>query len=482
MNNFIDMNSDEFQKAGNEFIEWVKKYFDNIENYPVLSKVEPAEIKNKFAKTPPVLSDNFDKILDEINKKILPGITHWNHPGFMAYFSASSSKAAILADLISSTLNSNGMLWKTSPSLTELEEVTLNWFREMVSLPKEFWGIIYDTASVSSMHAIVAARENISGYDIRTKGMAGRNEIKKLRLYCSEQTHSSIEKAAITLGIGLDGVKKIKTDDAFRLDSKLLEKAIVEDINNNIKPFCVVATIGTTSTTSVDSVKDISAICKKYNLWLHVDAAYAGVMAILPEMNHFFDGWDEADSIVINPHKWFFVPIDLSILFTKRRNVLKQAFSLVPEYLTTQDDSSTNLMDYGIQLGRRFRALKLWFVIKYYGIEGIQKIFREHLRLGKILLDKFQKSYKFEILAPMNFSTICFRAKFSNDEKLNDKLNEELLERINETGKIFLSHTKLNNKFVLRIVISSLRTEEKHVILAWDIINQKFDELKSSLR
>jgi aromatic-L-amino-acid decarboxylase len=474
----LDMPAEEFQKFGFEFIKWIKNYFEEIEKYSVLPKLIPGTIKEKFSQTPPSSSESFTNILSEVDKIIMPGVTHWNHPGFMAYFSASSSGPGILADILSSALNSNGMLWKTSPALTELEEVTLNWFRQIVNLPEEFWGIIYDTASVSTMHAIAAARENIEGYDIRTKGMAGRTDIKKLRLYCSEHTHSSIEKAAITLGIGLDGVRKIPTDNIFRMDSIKLKDAIEEDIKNGFMPFCVVATIGTTSTTSVDPVKEIAEICKEKNLWLHVDAAYAGVTAILPELNKFFEGWENADSIVINPHKWFFVPIDLSILFTKRKNILRQAFSLIPEYLRTQeDDDVTNFMDYGIQLGRRFRSLKLWFAIKYFGVEGFRERYRGHLRLGKLFLQRMKNSENFEILAPMNFSTICFRAKFNGTENEQDELNKLLLDKINQTGKIFLSHTKLNGRFVIRIVISGLRVEERHVLLAWEIINQKYEEL-----
>ena len=471
--NRIDMSNEEFEKLGFEFIKWINNYFNSIENYPVLSQVKPGEIKSKFPADPPVNSENFYNILNEIDNKILDGITHWNHPGFMAYFSASASRAGILADMLSSAFNSNGMLWRTSPALTELEEITLSWFRKFVRLPEKFWGIIYDTASVSTTHAIAAARENIPNYNIRNKGMSGRNEIKKLRLYCSEHTHSSIEKAAILLGIGLDGVRKIQVDDEFRMNAKLLLAAINEDKEKGYQPFCVVATIGTTSTTSVDPIKEIVAICKKENLWLHVDAAYAGVLSSLDELKHFFEGWEEADSIVINPHKWFFVPIDLSILFTTKKETLKQAFSLIPEYLATNEhEDVTNFMDYGIQLGRRFRALKLWFVFIFYGVEGLKSIYREHLRLGKIFLDLLKNSKQFEVLAPMNFSTICFRAICQNktENELN-KINEALMSKINETGKIFLSHTKLNGKFSLRMVISTLRTEEKHVYLAWEIIN-----------
>ncbi|MEG8948026.1 pyridoxal phosphate-dependent decarboxylase family protein [Rosettibacter firmus] len=473
--NLCDMPAEEFKDAGFKLIEWSANYLNNIEKLPVLPDIKPGDIKLKLPTEPPENGEKFDEIISDIDKIILPGITHWQHPNFMAYFASTASGPGILADIVSSTFNSNGMVWKSSPALTELEQTVLEWYRKILNLSEEFKGIIYDTASVSSLHGIAAARENLN-LNIRNKGMTG---IPKLRLYCSEQAHSSIDKAAITLGIGLEGIKKIPVDSDFQLIPAELEKAIEDDIKNGILPFCVVATIGTTSTTSVDPVDKIAEICKKYNLWLHVDAAYAGVTAMLPEMKDYFIGINEADSIVTNPHKWLFVPIDLSVFYTKKPEVLKRAFSLVPEYLKTNEDSLVdNLMDYGIQLGRRFRALKLWFVIRYFGVNGLKERIREHIRLAKLFASWIDEHPMFERLAPTHFSTVCFRAKIDgmNEDSLNN-LNEKLINEINSTGKLFLTHTKLNNKFTLRLVVSGIRQEERHVKQAWDLINKKLHEL-----
>ena len=475
-----DMPAEEFKKYGYELIDWIAEYFTTIEKYPVVPNIKTGDIKNKLPQNPPSLPESFEKIFSDVDKKIIPGVTHWNHPNFMAYFNSTSSGPGILAELLSAALNTNGMLWKTSPSTTELERVTVDWMRQMLGLPESFWGIIYDTASVSSMHAIAAAREEVNVYNFRQNGLTGGEKIPKLRLYTSEQGHSSIEKEAILLGIGIDGVRKIPVDNEFRMIPEELSKAIKEDRKNGWRPFCVVATVGTTSTTSIDPVEKIANVCKQEKLWLHVDAAHAGVTAMLPEMKYIFNGVERADSLVVNPHKWMFTPIDLSLFYTRKPDVLKRAFSLVPEYLKTAEDSSVeNLMDYGIQLGRRFRALKLWFIIRYFGVNGIIERLREHIRLGQMFASWIDKHPDFERMAPTPFSTICFRAHPTrmNDEGMIEWLNEQLLQKINETGKLFISHTKLNEKFVLRVSISGLRTEERHVIDAWKLIQNKLKEL-----
>jgi len=331
------------------------------------------------------------------------------------------------------------------------------------------------------MHAIVAARESLDDYAIREKGFGALQNKPSLKLYASEQAHSSIEKAAIVAGIGLNGVRKIPVDNNFRMIPEELQKAISEDKANGWKPFCVVATVGTTSTTSIDPVKEISKICKTENIWLHVDAAHAGVAAIVPELKYLLDGVEDADSIVVNPHKWMFTPVDLSVLFTKHKEILKQAFSIIPEYLKTDEDNQvTNYMDYGIQLGRRFRSLKLWFIIRHYGTEGIIEILREHLRLGKMFSSWIIESTNFELLAPTPLSTICFRAISENlksEVELNI-FNKTLMDNINSTGKVFLSHTVLNGKFTIRAVISGIRTEEKHVKEVFDILSSEYKRIK----
>ena len=469
-----DMPVDEFRKYGHKFIDWIADYFKDIESNTVLPSIEPGEIKSKLPLEPPQKGESIDAVFSDFEKIIMPGITHWNHPDFMAYFNSTSSGPGILAEMLSAALNVNGMAWKTSPAATELEEVTLNWLKNMLGFPDNFWGIIYDTASISSMHAIAAAREQLTELNFRGKGMSGRNEIPKLRLYASEQAHFSIDKAVIALGIGLDGIRKIQVDNNFRMISRELQKAISEDRKNGWLPFCVVATVGTTSTTSIDPVREIGEICRKENLWLHVDAAYGGIAAVIPKMKYVFNGIEFADSIVVNPHKWMFTPIDLSAFYTTKPEILKRAFSFGAEYLKTSEDSEiTNYMDYGLQLGRRFRSLKLWFIIRYFGVEGIQNRIAEHLRLANEFANWIESHPDFERMAPTPFSVVCFRThpKNINDENELNALNEKLLDEINKSGKLFLSGTKLSGKFVIRISISGLRTQEEHVKQAWELIS-----------
>ncbi|MFZ1291330.1 MAG: pyridoxal-dependent decarboxylase [Melioribacteraceae bacterium] len=468
-----DMPIEEFRKYGHELIDFIADYVENIEEKPVLAQIQPGDVKEKLPKIPPQKGEKMENILNDVNEIIMPGMTHWNHPNFMAYFNSTASTPAILGDFLSSAFNINGMIWKTAPASTELEEVVLDWFRQMLQLPKKFFGIIYDLASVSSMHAIAAARE-------QAKSTYQNYDITKLRLYCSEHAHSSIEKGVITLGLPLSAVVKIKTDDQFRMITSELEEEIIKDFKNDFLPFCIVATVGTTSTTSIDPVDVISQIAKKNKLWLHVDAAHAGSAAIIPEIRSILSGIEDADSMVVNPHKWLFVPIDLSVLFTQKPEVIKKAFSIIPEYLKTDEESKViNYMDYGIQLGRKFRSLKLWFLIRYFGVEGLQNILREHLRLGELFADFIDRHPNFERLAPTPLSTICFRAvpnKKMNEEELND-FNKTLMDEINNSGKLFLSHTKLNGKFTIRITIGGIRTEEKHILNAWELIQLKFNYL-----
>jgi aromatic-L-amino-acid/L-tryptophan decarboxylase len=478
-NNMSDMPIEEFRKNGYKLVDWIADYLDDIEKYPTLSQVNSGDILKRIPKSPPKKGEEIENVLHDVDKILMDGITHWNHPGFMAYFNSTSSGPGILAEFLTAGLGINGMLWKTSPAFTEHEKAMMNWFRQMVGLPENYWGIIYDTASTSSMHAIASAREQLN-LGFREKGMAGRNDVPRLRMYCSEHAHSSIEKGAITLGIGLEGVRKIPVNEKFEMIPEKLEESIKEDINDGVKPFCVVATVGSTSSTSVDPVDAIAAICAKHKLWLHIDAAYAGVTAMIPEMKWITKGWERADSIVINPHKWMFTPMDLSVYFTRKPEVLKQAFSLVPEYLKTkQDDEVENLMDYGIQLGRRFRSLKLWFVVRYFGVEGLAERIKNHIDLAQEFAKWIDDERDFERLAAVPFSTICFRYNPRNksEEELN-KLNEKLLEDINASGKIFLSHTKLNDKFVIRLTIGSIRHERRHVEEAWKLIKECSAKLK----
>ena len=468
-----DMPSEEFRKYGHELIDWIADYFENVEEKPVLAQIKPGEVKSKLPLSPPEKGEDMDNILNDVDRIIMPGMTHWNHPNFMAYFNSTASGPGILGDFLSSAFNINGMVWKSSPASTELEEVVLNWFREMLQFPKHFFGIMYDLASVSSMHAIAAAREQAKANYINY-------DISKLRLYCSEQAHSSIDKGVITLGLPLDSIVKIKTDDQFRIIPSELSEAVANDLQNGYQPFCIVATVGTTSTTSIDSVAEVAPIAKKFNVWLHVDAAHAGSAAIVPEVRPILSGVEDADSIVINPHKWLFVPIDLSVLYTSKPEIIKKAFSIVPEYLKTDEQNEAiNYMDYGIQLGRKFRSLKLWFLIRYFGVEGLQNIIREHLRLGELLADFIDRSENFERLAPTPLSTICFRAVPRENMSLDElnEFNKNLMDEINNSGKLFLSHTKLDDKFTIRLTISGIRTTERHINQAWEIIQNKLEVL-----
>ncbi len=484
MSNEFDMPIDEFRKYGHELIDWVADYLENVKEKPVLAQVKPGDIKNKLPLNPPENAEPMSEVINDLNEIIMPGMTHWNHPGFNAYFNSSGSGPGILAELISGAFNINGMLWKSCPSATELEEVVLGWLRQMIGLPEEFWGIIYEGGSASTMHAIAAARENVSNVMIRQKGMAGRNDLGRLRIYLSEHAHNSADKGALAVGVGLEGIKKIPANDRFEMVPGELEKAILHDRQNGWIPFCVVATVGTTSTTSIDPVDEIADICERENIWLHVDAAHAGTAAIVPEYRYILNGCERADSIVLNPHKWMFVPIDLSTFYTRKPEVLKRAFSLVPEYLKTGEDSNvTNYMDYGITLGRRFRSLKLWFVIRYFGVNGIIERLREHMRLAKMFENFIDESEYFEKLAPVPLSTVCFRAVF--EEEFDDSLNEwnkTLMDNINATGKVFISHTVLNNKFTIRYVISGIRTEEKNVTDFCKLLQKEYQKIKEAVK
>jgi len=451
-----DMSPEEFRKWGYKFVDWIADYLAHPERYPVLSQVEPGSIRRQLPPNPPEKPEPMADMLRDVEQIIVPGITHWNHPAFFAYFAVTGSGPGILGELLSAAFNVNGMLWRTSPAFTELEEHVLDWLRQMLGLPDDFKGIVYDTASTSTFHAFAAARE-----------FAGEGA-SQLRAYTSNQAHSSVEKAAMAIGLGRSGIVKIGVDEEFRMDPVALEAAIKKDRDEGRRPFCVSATIGTTSTTSIDPVPRIADICEKYKLWLHVDAAYAGAAAILPEMRWILDGCERADSFVMNPHKWLFTPVDFSAFYCRRPHVLKQAFSLTPEYLQTTDPGNvTNYMDYGMQLGRRFRSLKFWMVVRYFGVDGLRERIREHIRLGKLFASWVEADSKFEIVAPVPFSTVCFRLKS------DDSANQKLMDRVNASGKIFISHTRLNNRLVLRFTVGNLRSTEEHVRMAWDLIRHE---------
>ncbi len=465
-----DMPADDFRKYGYEIVDWIANYFEHIGEFPVLSQVEPNWLKKSIPASAPETGEDFGEILKDIDKLILPAVTHWNHPNFHGLFSTSTSSVGVFGEMLTAAFDMKAMLWRTSPASTELEDVVLDWLRQMMDLPDHFEGIIYDTASVSTMHAIAAARER-AGLKVRDLGMSGRDDLPLMRVYASEHVHSSIDKSLITLGLGLRSLRKIECNERFEMIPEKLAEAIDDDIENGYLPICVIPTIGTTSTSSVDPVDAIADICEKYGIWLHVDTAYAGSTAIIPEYRHYFKGWERADSIVVNPHKWLFTPFDLSVLYCKDLSVLKEAFSLVAEYLKTSDEQTVkNGMDYGIQLGRRFRALKLWFVIRYFGREGLIARLREHCRLARLFASWVESSEMFELLAPVPFALVCFRACPSGINDLNE-LNERIMNEINSSGEAYLSHTKLNGKFALRLSVGSIRVEERHLQKVWELLN-----------
>ncbi len=478
-----DIPIEEFKRAASRAIDWIASYLTHPEEYPVLARVKPGEVKTALPASAPRAGEPLDDVLDDFEKVVVPGITHWNHPCFFAYFGITGSAPGILGELLSAALNVNGMLWQTSPAATELEELALDWLRQLLGLPSEFDGVIMDTASVSTLCAIAAARHALSDLEIRERGMSGRSDLPLLRLYTSEQAHSSVEKAALVLGIGKAGVRKIPTDASFRMDAGALESAIAEDRAAGHRPFCVTATVGTTSTTSIDPVPAIAEICRREGLWLHVDAAYAGSAAVIPEYRHVLAGCDAATSIVVNPHKWLFTPIDCSALYTTRPDALTGAFSLVPEYLRTGVDGEIrNYMDWGVSLGRRFRALKLWMVLRCFGTDGIAVRLKEHMRLAQEFAGWVIQHPEFERLAPTPLSVICFRARPSHihdDEEALNAFNERLLQRLNAGGEIYLSHTTLDGRYTLRLAIGNVRTEERHVARAWELVRGESERLAS---
>jgi aromatic-L-amino-acid decarboxylase len=478
------MSKEDFRRFGHELVDWIAEYLEHVEDLPVLAQIQPGDLKAQLPASPPESGEPMEEIIKDVDRLIVPALTHWNHPSFFAYFATSTSAPGIFGELLSAAFDNKAMLWRTSPASTELEEVTLDWLRQMMGLDAGMTGIIYDTASVSSMHAIAAAREGVE-LRIREEGMSGRQDLPLLRVYVSEQAHSSIEKGVITLGLGQRGLRKIPTDAEFRMDAKALAAAIEEDKANGFVPFCVVATVGTTSTSSIDPIAEIIPIGEKHAMWLHVDAAYAGSAAVVPELRHILAGCERADSLAVNPHKWLFTPFDLSVLYCRHMDLLRRAFSLVPEYLRTPEQEKVRSgSDYGVQLGRRFRALKLWMIIRYFGHEGLAARIREHCRLAKLFASWVEADPNWELMAPLPLALVCFRASPALDgadetarNARLDVLNEAIMHGVNATGKALLSHTKLNDKLTLRLSIGNIRTTEKHVRQVWELLNEQLELL-----
>ena len=466
------MDNAEFRKWAHKLADTMADYYENIESYPVKSKVKPGEILAQIPSEPPAGSEDMSQIMDDFDKIIMPGITHWQSPDFFAYFPANGSFPSILAEMLTASLGAQCMVWDTSPAAAELEESMMNWLKTMTGLPSSWHGVIQDTASTSTLAALLSAREKITAYGINENGFSGN---EKLRVYCSTETHSSVEKAVKIAGIGRRNLVKIATDSNFRMDSELLKKAISDDIAAGFIPLCVVATLGTTGCTAIDPLAEIAAVCSETGTWLHVDAAYGGTALLLPEYRWMIKGIEKADSFVFNPHKWMFTNFDCSAYFVKNKEALIRTFEILPEYLKTNSRGLVNdYRDWGIPLGRRFRALKLWFVIRSYGVTQLQEMISEHIRIAQWLEQEVISHSDFEILAPVTMSVVCFRYKpegISGIDNLN-RINEELLRRLNASGKIFLTHTKLNGQYTLRMSIAGTLTRQEHVTNAWLLIKE----------
>jgi aromatic-L-amino-acid/L-tryptophan decarboxylase len=455
------MSPDEFRAAAHQVVDWMADYLRDVREYPVLAHPEPGALIDRLPKHGPETGVPMATILDDFQKLIVPGLTHWNHPRFFAYFSITASGPGILGEMLAATMNVQHMLWKAGPAATELEQVTLGWLREWLKLPPEFFGMIHDTASTASMHAILAARE-LAAPQARLTGQHPR-----LVMYLSEHTHWSVDKGAIVVGIGRDNLRHIETDGDFRMKPAALAAAIEQDLAEGNQPFCVVPTIGTTATSAADPLREILKIAKQHGLWVHVDAAYGGPAALIEEYRHWFDGIEEADSMVLNPHKWLFTPVDLSILYTRRPEILRRSMALAQVPVIIQGgehERALNYSDYTLPLGRRFRSLKLWFVLRYYGREGIVRVLREHMRLAQVLTRLIREDARFEVSAPTPFSLVCFRYKGSDDD------NRALYEKINATGKAFLSSTDLHGTYVLRWAIGNMGTTEADVTETWELV------------
>lgn len=464
------MEIDEFRKEAHRLVDWMADYLRDIRTYPVKSQLKPGEVIGQLPQKAPKKGQSFDQVMADFEKVIIPGITHWQHPSFFAYFPANSSPPSVLAEMLTATIAAQCMVWETSPAAAELEERMINWLQQMLGLPSVFTGVIQDTASTSTLCSILSARERHSDFMINQRGVY---DSPATTVYCSNETHSSIEKAVKIAGLGSDCLRKVDVDENFALIPEALEEQIQADIDRGIRPLCVIATLGTTSSTAIDPMEEIGQICRKLGLWLHIDAAYAGTALLLPEMRWMSKGVELADTFVFNPHKWMFTNFDCSVYFVKDPSTLVRTFEILPEYLKTREtERVNNYRDWGIPLGRRFRALKLWFVIRMYGVSGLQKMIRNHLKWAQELAKEINDNPDFELLAPVPLNLICFRYHPHGvyDPAQLDALNRRLLEKLNGSGEVYLTHTRLDGKFTLRFVASQTQVTRDDIFRAWDLI------------
>jgi len=483
-----------FRDELHRLADWIADYREYIGERRISPDIEPGAILAQLDRTAPETAVSLDEIFADIQRVIVPGVAHWAHPQFMSYFGCTTTSPGILAEMITGALNVNAMTWRTSPAATELETLVLDWLRQWLGLPNEFAGVVYDTASISTMHALAVAREQAAP-NTRKFGLSGRG-LPAFRIYTSDQAHSSVEKGAIAIGIGEDNIQRLPTDAEFRMNVSALREMIESDLRNSFKPLAVVATVGTTSTASVDPIPEIARICREHKMWLHIDGAYGAGLALLPECNWVSAGWSEADSIVINPHKMLFVPFDFSALYVRDIGRLRRLFTLAPEHLHLRDPigGEINYMDYGVQLGRRFRALKAWMVFRAFGREGLAARIRDHLRLANLLADWIRKDRRFELSAPVMMGVVCFRftgagkigtvagvadagrqsATAATTDKL-DMINSKIVEHINASGRAYLTQTNLRGRTVMRIGLGNILTTEQHLRNVWEMIRDEVE-------
>ncbi len=472
-----DLPEEEFRAALYQAADWAVNYRSSIGERPISGQGKPGDVTASLPSRIPPHAVPIENILADFDRLILPNLVHWGHPSFLGYFGSTTTAPGIIGELIAATLNVSAMTWATSPAATELEALVLRWLRDLLHLPSDFFGIVYDTASVATLHALAAARESIP-FNIRALGLSGRDDLPRLRIYASDQAHSSIVKAAITLGIGEVNVRRISSDSLFRMDLKSLKLAVQHDRSAGYLPLAVVATVGTTSAAAVDPVSDIAAFCAAEKIWLHVDAAYGGAMALLPEGRQLMEGVAAADSVVVNPHKWLFVPLDFSTLYTRHPDLLRGVFSLVPEYLRGDaEQAEVNYMDYGIQLGRRFRALKAWMVFNAFGEAGLVARIRENIRLAKLFATWVEGDSDFELLAPVHMGVVCFRAEFRESSDgfslhASNAFNKAIVKAVNATGRAYITYTVLGEIVAMRIAVGNVLTTEKHLEAVFDLIKQ----------
>jgi aromatic-L-amino-acid decarboxylase len=472
------MQPDEFRRHAHALVDWMADYLRDVGTLPITPAVAPGDVRGRIPDAPPLDAEPFEALFDDFRRLIVPGMTHWNHPGWFAYFPCNNSPPSILGEMLTSTIGAQGMSWATSPAATELEQVVMDWLRQMIGLPAGWVGVIQDTASTATLVALLTARERA------TDGRTGAHGLEAagapLAVYASREAHSSIDKAVKLAGYGLDKLRHIDTDDVFALRPEALARALEADRAAGVRPACVVATIGTTSSTAVDPLRPIAELCRRHGAWLHVDAAYAGAAAIVPELRPHFDGMEEADSVVLNPHKWLLTNFDCTAYYVRDPAALLATFQATPEYLRTAYDAEVvNFRDWGIQLGRRFRALKLWFVIRSYGVEGLRAMLRRHVALARELAQWIAGDPDFEVMAPVPFGLVCFRwCPRGRSEAELDALNARLLAAVNAGRERYLTHTRLGGRYAIRLVVGQRATEREHVRAAWEAVRRAAAELR----